>query len=158
MRFEDVSPAEGLNKLVAKKIAAYVVDASILEFQALANCKIQLLEGKINTVNAAFAVRRQSPYKDKLNDGIIEAWADNYIEELKRKYFEWANECHDYGQVADDESLNLEHVGGSSQGQQPSVSLQTRYFAVYKSFIALILIVRVKSWRVSVRSPRGQKG
>jgi hypothetical protein len=112
LRFEDVSPAEGLNKLVAKKIAAYVVDASILEFQALANCKIQLLEGKINTVNAAFAVRRQSPYKDKLNQGIIEAWAENYIEELERKYFEWADECHDYGQVADDESLELQHVGG----------------------------------------------
>ena len=112
LKFEDIPPVNGLEKLVAKEIAAYVDDASILEFQALTNCKIELLEGKMHTVNAAFAVRHQSPYKDKLNQGIMEAWADNYIEELERKYFEWADECHDYGQVAEDESLELQHVGG----------------------------------------------
>lgn len=112
LTFTDVAPGQGLKQLALGQIEAYVDDSSLLEFQARTNCKIQLLEGKLHTVSAAFAMKHHSPYKEKLNEGILAAWADNYIEELEQKYFVWADECHNYGQVADDEPLELQHLGG----------------------------------------------
>lgn len=57
-------------------------------------------------------MKHRSPYKVKLDDGILAAWADSYVEQLEQKYFEWADECHNYGQVAEDQALELQHLGG----------------------------------------------
>lgn len=110
--FVDISPDRGLDYLTSRKIEAFVDDASALELQARIQCEIQLLEDKIFTVNAAFALERRSRYKEKLNQGIVNAWGTNFIENLDQKYFEWADECQNYHEVATDEPLNLQHLGG----------------------------------------------
>ncbi len=112
LTFEDVSSEDWLRRLISKEITAYVDDSSVLEFEAKTECNIKLLDDKIRVINAAFALKHNSPYTEKLNGGIKEAWFDNYLEELDRKYFEWADLCENDGEVAKDDSLNLQHLGG----------------------------------------------
>lgn len=111
--FIDAPPDRAMEMLTSKNITAFVGDASILEFEVRSNCLIQLLEEKLRSKrSAAFALRRGSVYKDKLDQGILEAWDRDFVEQLEQKYFEWADECQNYGQVAADEPLELQHLGG----------------------------------------------
>ena len=112
LTFKDISSEDWLRRLISKEITAYVDDSSVLEFEAKTECNIKLLDDKIRVINAAFALKHNSPYTQKLNGGIKEAWFDNYLEELDRKYFEWADLCENDGKVAKDDSLNLHHLGG----------------------------------------------
>ena len=112
LTFENVSSEDWLERLISKEITAYVDDSSVLEFEAKTECKIKLLDDEIRVLNAAFALKHNSPYTHKLNDGIRHAWFDNYLEELDQKYFEWADVCEGDGEVAPDDPLNLRHLGG----------------------------------------------
>ncbi len=112
LTFESVSSEDWLERLVSKRISAYVDDSSVLEFEAKTECKIKLLDNELRVINAAFALKHNSPYTHKLNDGIRHAWFDNDIEELDQKYFEWADLCENNGEMAADDALNLHHLGG----------------------------------------------
>ena len=112
LNFKDVSSEDWLERLISKKITAYVEDSSVLEFEAKTECKIKLLDNELRVINAAFALKHNSPYTKKLNDGIRHAWFDKDLEDLDQKYFEWADLCENGGEVAADDALNLHHLGG----------------------------------------------
>eukprot|EP00117_Sycon_ciliatum_P018948 scpid22929/ scgid17334/ Glutamate receptor 3.5; Ionotropic glutamate receptor GLR6; Ligand-gated ion channel 3.5 len=106
----DIGYSEAVGALTSDKIKVFINNEPSQKYLSLQNCSVAISGDSFHQEKYAFALKRSSPMRNRINSAILNAWDSGYIEDLYYRRFVWNDPCK--AKSSDTDALKLSNVGG----------------------------------------------